>query len=76
MHGGGNDIQKLIPYTFQYKKIVDPIWPKVFASKTNSKEALWTYTLKPGEKITSYLAYAYAGEFDFFVIRIEKYVVQ
>lgn len=61
---------------------MDTMWPEKLASKTNSKEALWTYSLKPGEKITSYFGYAYAGEFDHFAIRmfygknyIEKFVV-
>lgn len=82
MIGGGNDLSILMPFTFQTGKITDPIWPKKLAEKTNSIEALWTYKLKPGEKITSYLAYAYAGEFDYFVMRmfygknfVEKYVV-
>ncbi|MEK3762724.1 hypothetical protein MKZ07_30540 [Paenibacillus sp. FSL P4-0338] len=81
MHGGGSDIQRLIPLTFKDGQITDTIWPRKYASKTNSKEALWTYNLKPGEKITSYLAYVYAGEFDYFAIRmlygknfVEKYV--
>lgn len=82
IHGGGGDIQRLIPLTFKDGQITDTIWPRKYASKTNSKEALWTYDLKPGEKITSYLAYVYAGEFDYFAIRmlygknfVEKYVV-
>lgn len=82
MVGGGKDIKRLMPFTFQTGNITDPIWPKKLAEKTNSTEALWTYKLKPGEKITSYLAYAYAGEFDYFVMRmfygknfVEKYVV-
>ncbi|MFD2411392.1 hypothetical protein [Paenibacillus rhizoplanae] len=82
MHGGGNDIKASIPLTFATGKMTDAIWPKKLASKTNSKEALWTYSLKPGEKITSYLGYVYNGEFDHFVIRmfygknyVEKFVV-
>jgi hypothetical protein len=82
MEGGGHDIQRLMPLTFQDFEITDPIWPKKLALKTNSTDALWTYKLKPGEKITSYLGYVYAGEFDYFVIRlyygknfVEKYVV-
>ncbi|WNS41017.1 hypothetical protein [Paenibacillus sp. MMS20-IR301] len=82
LHGGGNDITITIPFTFKTGQITDALWPEKLASKTNSKEALWTYDLKPGEKITSYLAYAYESEFDYFVIRmlygknfIEKYVV-
>ncbi|WP_341346851.1 hypothetical protein [Paenibacillus sp. FSL H3-0469] len=82
MHGGGNDINIIIPFTFKTGQMTDALWPEKLASKTNSKEALWTYDLKPGEKITSYLAYAYAGDFDYFAIRlfygknfVEKYVV-
>lgn len=82
MIGTGKDIMRVMPFTFQDFKITDAIWPKKLAEKTNSTQALWTYNLKPGEKITSYLAYAYDGEFDFFVMRmyygknfIEKFVV-
>lgn len=82
MIGGGYDIIRLMPFTFQTGKITDPIWPRKLAEKTNSTEALWTYNLKPGEKITSYLAYAYANDFDYFVMRmfygknfVERYVV-
>lgn len=83
LHGSGGDIGMIMPFTFQTGKITDPIGPKKFVDKTNSKDALWTYYLKPGEKITSYLAYAYADKFDYFVIRlyygknfVEKYVVE
>ncbi|WP_339222829.1 hypothetical protein [Paenibacillus sp. FSL H8-0332] len=82
MHGGGGDLQGLVRLTFKTGQIIDAIWPEKLASKTNSKEALWTYTLKPGEKITSYFAYAYDNDFDYFVARmfygknfVEKYVV-
>lgn len=30
--------------------------------KKNSKEALWGYILKPGEKLTTYQAYVYGGQ--------------
>lgn len=84
LHGAGNDIIRIVPFRFQLGAsiVIEPIWPKKLAEKTNSTEALWTYTLKPGQKITSYLAYFYKGSFDFFVIRlfygpemVEKYVV-
>lgn len=82
MYGSGNDIQRLIPLRFKAGTITDAIWPKKYASKTNSTEALWTYKLKPGEKIDSYLGYVYSDEFEFFVIRmfygenfVEKFVV-
>ncbi|MNN38343.1 hypothetical protein D3C81_1523350 [compost metagenome] len=82
IHGGGNDIWILLPFFFQDGKNVSPVWPKKLAEKTNSTEALWTYNLKPGQKITSYLAYYYKDSFDYFVIRlmygknyVEKYVV-
>ncbi|UQZ35235.1 hypothetical protein C2I18_17945 [Paenibacillus sp. PK3_47] len=82
MHGGGGDLQGLVRLNFKIGQILDAMWPEKLASKTNSKEALWTYTLKPGEKLTSYVAYAYDSEFDYFVARmfygkdfVEKYVV-
>ncbi|NGM82635.1 hypothetical protein G5B47_09410 [Paenibacillus sp. 7124] len=82
IHGSGNDIWILLPFYFQDGKNVSPVWPRKLAEKTNSSEALWTYTLKPGQKITSYLAYYYKDSFDYFSISlmygknyVEKYVV-
>lgn len=79
--GGGIDLQMNILLRFQNGEILDAIWPEFKKDKTNDKEALWTYSLAPGEKITSYLAYAYKGNFDYFALRmfndgfVEKYVV-
>ncbi|MFD1775742.1 hypothetical protein [Paenibacillus rhizophilus] len=82
LKGSGADIHRLIPLTFQTGEITDPAWPMNLAQKINSKDALWTYRIKPGEQITSYLAYYYDKEIDYFVIRmlygknfVEKYVV-
>ncbi|NJJ39775.1 hypothetical protein [Paenibacillus apii] len=82
IHGGGYDIRVLLPFYFRDGKLVDPVWPRKLAEKTNSTEALWTYSLKPGQKITSYLAYYYKDSFDYFSISlmygknyVEKYVV-
>lgn len=56
--------------------------PAKFAEKVNNTEALWTWKLAPGKKLTSYQAYTYSGNFDWFVIWLdnkaasaEKYVV-
>ncbi|NOU80112.1 hypothetical protein GC101_14670 [Paenibacillus sp. LMG 31459] len=60
----------------------DPIqsWSKI--GKTNDKEALNAYKLKPGESLSTYQAYYYTGKFDYLAIRIfyagdfsEKYMV-
>ncbi|AHV96172.1 hypothetical protein PSAB_06180 [Paenibacillus sabinae T27] len=82
IHGGGNDVVRMVRFTFHDGASPDPVWPKKLASKTNSTDALWTYNLKPGQKITSYLAYYFKDSLDYFVIRlfngsapVEKYVV-
>ncbi|BCG57856.1 hypothetical protein [Paenibacillus sp. URB8-2] len=82
LKGDGTDIYRLIRLTFQTGEITDPAWPMNLAQKINSKDALWTYRIKPGEQITTYLAYYYDKEIDYFVIRmlygknfVEKYVV-
>ncbi|MNC08299.1 hypothetical protein D3C75_558800 [compost metagenome] len=82
IHGGGNDIIRLVRFTFRDGASPDPVWPMKLASKTNSADALWTYDLKPGQKITSYLAYYFKDSLDYFVIRlfngsapVEKFVV-
>ncbi|MEK4853937.1 hypothetical protein NST04_29145 [Paenibacillus sp. FSL H7-0756] len=80
--GSGSDIERIVPLRFKSGTVTDPIWPRKYAAKTNSAEALWSYNLKPGEKITSYLGYVYADDFNFFVLRmfygkkvVEKFVV-
>lgn len=81
--GGGRDIRKILPITFEDGSIVDPIGPLNRLEKRNDKEALWTYSFNPGESITSNLAYVYDGDFDYFAIRmfydgkmVEKFVVE
>ncbi|ASA19568.1 hypothetical protein [Paenibacillus donghaensis] len=81
--GSGRTIENMVLLRFQDGQILDGIWPANRAEKTNDKEALWTYNLAPGQKLTSNLAYAYNGEFNYFVMRTfnngkisEKYVVK
>ncbi|MDQ0195496.1 hypothetical protein [Paenibacillus wynnii] len=56
--------------------------PLVNVRKKNSKEALWDYTLKPGEKLTTYQGFLNTGSFNHIVIWLdvkgssaEKYIV-
>lgn len=49
---------------------IDEIWPTANAKKINSKEALYYYTLKPGEQLTTYQAYLYDQDINYFVIRL------
>lgn len=51
--------------------------------KPNNKEALWSWVLKPGEKLSTYQAYSYNGKLEHFVIWLdfkgksdEKYIVE
>ncbi|MBW4083452.1 hypothetical protein [Paenibacillus sp. S150] len=51
--------------------------------KPNNKEALWSWSLKAGEKLSTYQAYLYDGKFNSFVIWLdnknvstEKYVAK
>lgn len=44
--------------------------PKVSYNKPNSKEALWDWSLKPGEKLSTYQGYLYTGEINYFKIRL------
>ncbi|OBZ11549.1 hypothetical protein A8L34_14415 [Bacillus sp. FJAT-27264] len=43
--------------------------PKASYYKPNSKEALWDWSLKPGEKLSTYQGYLYTGEINYFKIR-------
>ncbi|MEK8205116.1 hypothetical protein MKX34_05880 [Paenibacillus sp. FSL R5-0636] len=61
---------------------IDQIWPKINVKKLNNKEAFYYYTLKPGEQLTTYQAYLYDKDFNYFVVRLfhdggfdEKFVV-
>lgn len=44
--------------------------PKASYYKPNSKEALWDWSLKPGEKLNTYQGYLYTGEINYFKIRL------
>ncbi len=82
LFGGGGDLGMKIRLYFDDSDIVDIIGPMKNMEKTNNKDAMWTFDLDPGEKITTYFAYVYEGEFDYFSIRhfgkelTEKYVVK
>lgn len=50
--------------------------------KLNNKEAFYYYTLKPSEQLTTYQAYLYDQDFNYFAIRLfhdggfdEKFIV-
>ncbi|WP_379155045.1 hypothetical protein [Paenibacillus sp. sgz5001063] len=57
--------------------------PRINVKKKNNKEAIWDWSLKPGEKLTTYQGLMYSGtKFDHFVIwlnikgsKAEKYIV-
>ncbi|OMD76723.1 MULTISPECIES: hypothetical protein [Paenibacillus] len=49
---------------------LDPIWPKVNEEKINNKSAFYYYTLKPGEQLSTYQAFLYEKDFDYFAIRM------
>ncbi|WP_339171957.1 hypothetical protein NSQ55_06025 [Paenibacillus sp. FSL H7-0943] len=62
---------------------IDEIWPKANVKKLNNKEAYYYYTLKPGEQLTTYQAYLYDKDINYFIIRLyhdggfdEKFVVK
>ncbi|WP_339313073.1 hypothetical protein [Paenibacillus sp. FSL M7-0896] len=49
----------------------------------NSKQSLWDWSLKSGEKLSTYQAYLYTGNFNYFKIRVDnrnnsisKYIVE
>lgn len=44
--------------------------PKASYYKANSKEALWDWSLKPGDKLNTYQGYLYTGEINYFKIRL------
>ncbi|MEK4192637.1 hypothetical protein NYE59_06155 [Paenibacillus sp. FSL L8-0323] len=62
---------------------IDEIWPKANVKKLNNKEAYYYYNLKPGEQLSTYQAYLYDKDINYFVIRLyhdggfdEKFVVK
>ncbi|AIQ11764.1 hypothetical protein PDUR_07310 [Paenibacillus durus] len=59
-----------------------PAMPYFVADKKNNTSALWSFKLKPGEKLTTYEGYVYEGKFEYFVISLffngafsEKFIV-
>ncbi|QQZ63710.1 hypothetical protein JI735_15495 [Paenibacillus sonchi] len=83
LYGGGGELERRINLFFDdSRSIVDTIGPMKHMGKTNNKDAMWTFDLNPGEKLTTYFAYVYEGEFDYFSIQhfgkelTEKYVVK
>ncbi|MCE3199274.1 hypothetical protein [Paenibacillus sonchi] len=46
--------------------------PKASYYKPNSKEALWDWSLKPSEKLSTYQGYFYTGDFNYFVIWLDN----
>ncbi|MEK4449958.1 hypothetical protein [Paenibacillus sp. FSL L8-0506] len=56
--------------SLKYGGELDPIWPKVNEEKINNKSAFYYYTLKPGEQLSTYQAFLYEKDFDYFAIRM------
>ncbi|MEK5400283.1 hypothetical protein [Paenibacillus sp. FSL K6-2859] len=59
-----------------------PAMPKASYYKPNSKEAVWDWSLAPGQKLSTYQAYIYRGNFNWFYIKAKykgasesKYIV-
>ncbi|OMD08208.1 hypothetical protein [Paenibacillus odorifer] len=57
--------------------------PGKLDDSVNNKEALWTWVLKPGQKLSTYQGFRYSGEFNHFVIWLDnkgtsatKYIVE
>lgn len=48
------------------------IMPRKQVYKENSKDALWTWVLKPGEKLSTYQAFLYTGDFNYFVVWLDN----
>lgn len=46
--------------------------PRVKDDSPNDREALWDWSLAPGQKMSSYQAYYYGGDFKEFVISVEN----
>lgn len=40
--------------------------------KPNNKQALWSWVLKPGEKLSTYQGYLYSGKFNYFEIWLDN----
>lgn len=59
------------------------ILPESSYYSVNNKNALWTWVLKPGEKLSSYQGYLYSGKFNYFKLSadyngqfVSKYIVE
>lgn len=68
------DLSKGEAYTSMPDKMIDI---------KNSKQALWDWSLKPSELLSSYQGYCYSGDFNYFKIRVDntsnsasKYIVE
>ncbi|MDH6374913.1 hypothetical protein M2444_006777 [Paenibacillus sp. PastF-3] len=48
------------------------IMPSKLVYAENSKDALWTWVLKPGEKLSTYQGFLYSGKFNYFVIWLDN----
>ncbi|MNI69185.1 hypothetical protein D3C73_1249200 [compost metagenome] len=66
----------------QTSEMASAAMPEVNFYKPNSKDALWDWSLKPGEKLTSYQGLRYSGEIKYFKISVDykgqfvsKYIV-
>jgi hypothetical protein len=56
--------------TFKRGGELDTIWPKVNEEKINNKSAFYYYTLKPEEQLSTYQAFLYEKDFEYFAIRM------
>lgn len=59
------------------------IMPSKLVYTENSKSALWTWVLKPGEKLSTYQGYLYSGDINYFKLSVDyngqfvsKYIVE
>lgn len=46
--------------------------PSRMADLKNNKEALWTWNLSPGQKLSTYQAYTYDAPFECFYVRVDN----
>ncbi|NQX49078.1 hypothetical protein HQN87_27510 [Paenibacillus tritici] len=65
-----NDQQDKWVLTLKRGGELDPIWPKTNEGKINNKSAFYYYTLKPGEELSTYQAFLYEKDFDYFAVRL------
>lgn len=48
------------------------VMPNASVKNPNSKQALWNWSLKPGEKLSTYQAYSYGGQFNLFLLSVDN----